>query len=200
MKNILTTVLLSTALLTTVATAYDGKLVPVDFDFAADDTNRAKALVVYNPEIAQKAQVAVEEKEAPSKSWWNSLKDGGYNLGAGLVDLGYGVANLGYSTGMIVKGAGEAAFGTAEYIYGAAHNTYGTLRGYEADFMENGTSWSNAGWDKMAYGANDIKDGICNIPNTATHFMNGVPKVLNGGLEFADGASRGISAVEQYLP
>ncbi len=147
-------------------------IVPVGFDFEKDDS--------------KKAAIAKEK----STSVWSSVTNGGYTLGMGLVDLGYGVANTGYTLGMTAKGLGEMAFGAGEVVYGAAHNAYGTYAGADEDFFKNGKSWTDAGFKNVSYGFGDVKDGVMNIPNTATHFINGLPKVVSGGMEIGNGINQ----------
>lgn len=242
MNNFLKNSLLSAALLTTLSQASATQLVPVDFDFAADDARKAStALVVYKASEASKLDIAPEKsnswwstatsaaynfgadlvdfgyglvKPAPktaiipvgfdfekddakkaaaskeqSSSLWSAVTNGGYTLGMGIVDLGYGVANTGYTLGMTAKGLGEMAFGAGEVAYGAAHNAYGTFYEKDEEFFKNGKSWQEAGLKNVSYGFNDVKDGVMNIPNTATHFINGIPKTVSGSVEIYNGVS-----------
>ena len=190
------------------AHAAEQKLVPYGYDFEQKtSTPKLIPMVECNQGFAyrqitqgvQIEEIVEEESEAPAKSWWNTIKDGGYNFGLGLVDLGYAAGNTAYTVGMTVKGTAEVGFGASEYIYGAAHNFYGTLRGYDAEFMEIGTNWSNVGWDKMTLGANDMKAGVYNLPNMSTHYVNGLYNVASGSSELMDGIAGGAHTLNQYL-
>ena len=238
MTNFLKTSLLSAVIVTTLSQANASQLVPLGFDFDADDARKAStALVVYQAPEAQTEEASSEnstswwskatsaaynfgtdlvglvtpkpstqivpvdfdfEKDDAKKataakekatSAWSAVANGGYTLGSGLIDLGYGVVNTGYTLGMTAKGLGEMAFGASEVVYGAAHNAYGTFYEKDEEFFKNGKSWQEAGFKNVSYGFGDVKDGVMNIPNTATHFINALPKVVSGGVELYSGVS-----------
>src|SRR5690606_10625054 len=190
MNNFLKNSLLSAVLVTTLSQASASQLVPVGFDFEADDAARKAntALVVYaTPEAPEKSQ-----------SWWSTATNAAYNFGADLVGLvtpkpttaivpagfdfdqddakkatsaysavtnggytlGSGLLDLGYGVVNTGYTLGMAAKGLGEMAFGAGEVVYGAAHNAYGTFYEKDEEFFKNGKSWQDAGFKNVSYGF----------------------------------------
>ena len=161
------------------------QLVPIGYDFEGYKVIKKSALVVYLEPADFKVPAEIEEEpeaEKETTSWFTTAKNVAYSAGKSFYNIdfyniGYGIANLGYTLGTSIAGIVPMAFGASEVLYGMALGAYGTCAGGDKASYDNGKSWTEAGFKNVSYGADNVKKGVMNIPNTASYFYNAIPQI-----------------------